>query len=151
MDTYTEHKAIETLVMNYGWAIDSKDWPLLRECFTEDCRVSYGNGHSPHPGGARRFEGRDELVDYLASTHQPLDGSLHTLSNLAITIDSADSVAVRVYVRILLVMRSHPSGALYESAGYYRDKLTRDGGQWRIRERDYTRVWASGNTSIIRR
>lgn len=48
-----EPAAIETLLLNYAWGIDSKDWELFRDCFTEECDVSYGNGDSPHPGRRR--------------------------------------------------------------------------------------------------
>ena len=145
-----DRSAIQALLLDYSWAIDSKDWTLFRECFTEDCEVYYGVGNSPHPSrGAMSFISRSKLVEFIERTHQPLDGSLHSMSNIAIRIISPDTASSRVYGRIILVLKSHPDGPDYESAGYYLDDLVKRDGKWRIKTRRYTRVWARGNGKVI--
>jgi hypothetical protein len=147
---YNEDRAsIEALLIDYAWGIDSKDWKKFGNCFAEDCYVSYGNGNSPHPGGVKVFNGRAELVDYISRTHQPLDGSIHGMSNIAIEVHTPDTASARTYGRILLVLKSHPDGPNYQTAGYYVDELVKEDGSWRIKSRRYTRVWGEGNTGII--
>jgi hypothetical protein len=142
--------ALEQVLLNYSWAIDSKDWQLLAECFTANCTVSYGNGNSPHPGGGPKvFGNRDELVTYLRQTHEPLDASLHMISNVDLIHLSRKTARSRCYARNLLVSKNHPGGSKYESAGYYSDRLVREAGAWRIDARSYTRIWADGNARII--
>lgn len=148
-DPEQDRRAIEALLLNYSWAIDSKDWELLRRCFTTDCSVSYGNGDSPHPGGAAKFGNSGDLVDYISRTHQPLDGSLHRMTNIAIQVTGDDTATSRTYGDNLLVLKSHPDGPFYESAGYYTDEHIKQDGEWRIRSRRYTRVWAQGNGKVV--
>lgn len=149
MDEATTRRDVTDLLLRYAWAIDSKDWELLRTCFTADCLVVYGNGDSPYPGGARRFRSRDELVDYMERTHQPLDGSLHRMSNIQVTPTDPGAATAISYGDNLLVLRTHPDGPFYESAGHYADELLRQDGLWRITTRQYTRVWAQGNGRVV--
>ncbi|MPZ60588.1 MAG: nuclear transport factor 2 family protein [Propionibacteriales bacterium] len=145
----TERQAITDLLIRYGWAIDSKDWELLRGCFTADCAVSYGNGASPHPDGVARFDNVDALVAYMARTHDPLDGCLHRMSNISIEVTGRDTASARVYGDNILVLKTHPDGPVYQSAGYYTDELVKQDGEWRIAARRYTRVWAQGNSKVV--
>lgn len=149
MDEDATRRDVTDLLLRYAWAIDSKDWELLHTCFVADCLVVYGNGNSPHPGGARRFGSRDELVGYMQHTHQPLDGSLHRMSNIQVTVTGRDAATAIAYGDNLLVLRSHPDGPFYESAGHYADELVRRDGEWRITTRRYTRVWAQGNGRVV--
>lgn len=155
MDANDDRQAIEALLLDYAWAIDSKDWELLRRCFTTNCTVSYGNGASPNRDGVAKFDNSAALVDYTARTHEPLDGSLHRMSNIAIQLTGQDSgqrtATARVYGNNVLVLKAHPDGPFYESAGYYTDELVEQDGQWRIRGRHYTRVWAQGNPKVLQR
>jgi 3-phenylpropionate/cinnamic acid dioxygenase small subunit len=144
-----ERSAIVDVLLRYAWAIDSKDWELLRACFTSDCEVSYGNGDSPHPGGVARFDSSADLVDYMRRTHQPLDGSLHRMTNIVIEATGRVTATATVYGDNLLVLRSHPEGSFYQSAGYYTDQLVKQEGRWLIASRRYTRVWAQGNGKVV--
>jgi hypothetical protein len=144
-----ERARIVDVLTDYAWAIDSKNWDLLSNCFTEHCRVSYGNGSSPHPGGIQRFEDRATLVDYMSRTHGPLDASLHAMTNIRIDLVGPGSARARTYGRNTLVLKAHPDGPSYESLGYYEDELIEFEGQWRIDARRYTRVWAQGNGKVI--
>jgi hypothetical protein len=152
VDQRTAKEQIEAVLLKYSWGIDSKDWTLFESCFTEDVKLIYGAGKakSPHVGGkARDFKDRADLVEYIRDTHSPLDGTLHAMSNIAITIESETTASARTYGRVVLTKESHPKGSWFETGGYYEDKLTFDGSDWRISERRYTRVWSDGNLGIL--
>jgi SnoaL-like domain len=141
---------IQSTLLNYAWAIDSKDWSLLSSCFTQNCEVSYGSARSYLPGGgAQTFKGRDVLVEHLSRTHQPLDGSLHSMSSIVIDLVERDRALARTYIRNVLVMKTHPDGPDYESAGYYQDELLKEANGWHINVRKYIRVWSRGNRKVI--
>lgn len=144
-----DRREITDLLLRYAWAIDSKDWPLLHSCFTLDCAVSYGNGNSPHPRGSIRFAGADELTAYMQRTHDPLDSSLHRITNIQVELTGLDTAAARSYGDNLLVLKAAADGPFYESAGYYTDEVVRQRGVWRIATRRYARVWAQGNAKVI--
>lgn len=139
---------ITALLLRYAWAIDSKNWALLRACFTEDCHAVYGNGNSPH-GRGTRYDGAESLVEHIRRGHDHLDGSLHRMSNIQIEMTGADTATARTYGDNLLVLNSHPNGPFYESAGYYTDEIVKQDGIWYIATRHYTRVWAQGNGRVI--
>jgi hypothetical protein len=149
---YEAESAIRTVIFEYAWAIDTKDWAALGACFTEVCDLSYGRGDPslPHPhadGGDVAFSGRDAFVHYVASTHQEIL-SFHMMGATAIELESAQRATARTYGRLVLAPRD-PRAERFESAGVYADVLVNEGGVWRIRARHYTRMWATGNGAVL--
>lgn len=71
------------------------------------------------------------------------------MTNIAITVTGHTTATARCYGDNLLVLKAHPDGPYYESAGYYTDELVKQDGQWRIHRRRYTRVWGEGNGKVI--
>ncbi len=38
-----DEQEIAKLLLRYATAIDGRDWPLLRSCFTDDLQADYGD------------------------------------------------------------------------------------------------------------
>jgi len=132
---------VADVIVRYATAIDSKDWPLLGSCFTEDCEAVYR---------ARVFRGVEELVDYMIGVHTDLDGSLHRLTNIVVKLgDDGETATTRSYVDALLVRRSHEVSPTYRVIGSYTDSLVRGVDGWRIAHRDYQDLWQEGDRGMI--
>lgn len=149
--TADDEHAIRTVIFDYAWSIDTKDWAALAACFTEDCDLSYGHGDPslPHPhdtGGDVAFSSRDGFVAYIARTHEPII-SVHLMGATAVSPVSDETAGARTYGRIVLAPRS---GGRFESTGIYEDALRKEDGIWRISARRYTRLWAEGNPDVLR-
>lgn len=129
---------ITDLLMRYCRAIDTKDWALFSSCFVADCRTVYQG---------RSFDGIDRLTDVMRRLHDPLDASLHRLSNIEIVV-SEPGAKVGAYVDALLVKLDHPLGPLHQVAGTYEDDVVRLGGEWRFRTRVFRAIWVSERGSI---
>ena len=132
------HRDVEQVLLRYCRAIDEKDWDLFASCFTDDCRTRYQG---------REFEGLTRLTDVMRRLHDPLDASLHRLTNVEVTVEG-DLAQARSYVDALLVRTGHPAGALHQVAGRYSDELVRVDGAWLIRARVFDAVWVSERGSL---
>lgn len=132
-----ERANITDVLVRYCRAIDTKDWVLFASCFTTDCVTRYQG---------RAFDGVGRLTDVMRRLHDPLDASLHRLTNVEISLSSGAAL-VRSYVDALLVRTGHPEGPLYHVAGFYMDELHRVNQVWRIHSRVFEPVWISERAS----
>jgi hypothetical protein len=153
MNYETEH-AVRGVLFAYAWAIDTKDWAALGACFTEACDLSYGSADPslPHPHESAAdltFSRRDDFVEYIARTHDPIL-SCHLMGASVVESTGEADVAARTYGRLVLAPRE-AGGAerSFESAGVYQDVLCLDEGVWRFRERHYRRLWARGDPDVL--
>jgi hypothetical protein len=153
MDYETEG-AIRAVIFTYAWAIDTKDWPGLGACFTEVCDLSYGGADpalpSPHASAADlTFARRDDFVEYLARTHQPIL-SCHLMGASLVEATGDGGATARTYGRLVLAPReTDGADRSFESAGVYQDVLCLEDGAWRLRERHYRRLWSRGNPDVL--
>ena len=120
---HSDPAAVEEVLLRYCRALDSLDWELFTSCFTADCRTTYQG---------RTFANRDHLVAVMRRLHEPLDSSMHRLSNVEVRVGQAVASS-RAYVDALLVRLDHPEGPVHQVAGSYTDELVAEGGTWRIR------------------
>lgn len=130
---------IADLCARYTFALDQKDWPALRTCFT-DAPVFV------HPGG--RIEGVDGIVERARGALEPLDASQHLLGNIVVDIDGDDATCI-CYFQAQHVRAGTPGGDTYFIAGSYADRLVRTSQGWRIAERVQTYLWRDGNRAVV--
>jgi ketosteroid isomerase-like protein len=135
-----EHLIADVLI-RYCTAIDTKDWSLLYDSFTPDCVVTYPS---------RVVNGVEELVAHLEPGHVDLDGSLHRLTNIVVTVNG-DSATCKSYVDVLLIRRGHPNGPFYNAQGHYADLLVLTDKGWRISQRSFVPLYSTGSHSITGR
>ena len=120
--------AVTEVLIRYATGIDSRDWPLLRTCFTDDCDADYGDIGHWHSG--------EEITAWMAKTHDPIGPSLHRITNVTMTRDG-ELVRVRCYVHAILVLGD---GSAVHGYGFYDDDMviTPDGPK--IARRRFTTV-----------
>ena len=74
-----DKEQIAEVLIRYATGIDSKDWPLLRSCWTDDIDVDYQQ--------LGRFTTADALTDVMRQLHENMGPTYHRLSNFVIDID----------------------------------------------------------------
>lgn len=133
--------AISDVVNRYFFAVDRRDWPRLRSCFTEDVTAVYE--------GVPVAGGRDRLMAFLtgrSETGYPLEivdlqGAMHFMGNHHAEI-SGDTAVAETYALAHLIDAPAPGPRLRTRGLRYLDELARlpDGG-WRIRRREHILEW----------
>lgn len=124
-----DRQDIGDVLVRYGTGIDSRDWPLFRTVFTDDCELDYGE--------IGQWYGVDAVVDFMVAAHDMAGHTLHRISNQAVTVDG-DTATARAYVDALIMSQDNTSGV--NAAGFYDDEFVRTDAGWRIRRRRFTTV-----------
>ena len=124
MDADSEQ--IAEVLIRYATGIDSKDWPLLRSCWTDEIDVDYQQ--------LGRFTSADALTDVMRQLHENMGPTYHRLSNFVIAVDG-DRATARSYVQAVLMLQPNDSTNWVEALGHYDDVFVRTPDGWRISER----------------
>jgi hypothetical protein len=137
-----DHNAIVALCVQYATALDSRNWPLLRDCFEPDVVADYA--------GIGRIDGYEALEAVCRAALEPLQASQHLLGNHAVQVtgDEADGTT---YFRAQHVRPGTPGGDNYIVAGIYTDRFVRRDRGWRISRRKLDVVWSEGNAAVLER
>jgi 3-phenylpropionate/cinnamic acid dioxygenase small subunit len=120
---------VSDLLVRYATGIDTRDWHLLRSCFTNDCEADYG--------AVGQWQSGDEITAWMQATHEPLGHTLHRITNVALAADG-ERVKARSYVDALILGPGDVGGA--RAAGFYEDVIVETGEGWKIARRKYTMV-----------
>ncbi len=105
-------QAVSDILVRYATGIDSRDWVMLRSCFTDDCDADYGDiGH---------WRSGDEITAWMARTHDPLGPTLHRISNIVIRRDG-DVLRARSAVHGIIVLPDR--SAAVHAYGFYDDEI----------------------------
>jgi len=124
----------------YAWGIDGKDGSLFAQAFTEDIETDYG-----HLG---KMQGLDFFTRWMDAFHSPFDTTHHLIANPWVAVEG-DGVVFRSYVIANMVCKGCPGGDLLSGGGHYVDRVVRTDAGWRIRSREVTNHWRSGNLEIF--
>jgi len=119
---------VTDLLVRYATGIDSRNWSLLRSCFTEDCDADYGDiGH---------WQSADELTAWMSQTHDPLGPTLHRITNITVE-GTSQGARARCYVHGIITL---PDRSAVHAFGYYDDELVLRPEGWKIAARRFTSV-----------
>lgn len=120
---------IHEVLLRYAWAIDFRDWPRLRTCFTDDFVGDYGVAGSWTSG--------DAITDFMEEGHKPFGQTLHRITNIVAQVDG-DRATACSYVDAML-MPLEPGGHIFRAIGFYDDELVKR-PDWRISSRRLTLI-----------
>jgi 3-phenylpropionate/cinnamic acid dioxygenase small subunit len=121
-----DKEQIAEVLIRYATGIDSKDWPLLRSCWTDEIDVDYQQ--------LGRFTSADALTDVMRQLHENMGPTYHRMSNIVIAVDG-DRATVRSYVQAVLMLQPNDSTNWVDALGHYDDVFVRTPDGWRISER----------------
>jgi hypothetical protein len=121
-----DKEQIAEVLIRYATGIDSKNWPLLRSCWTDEIDVDYQQ--------LGRFTSADALTDVMRQLHENMGPTYHRMSNFVIAVDG-DRATVRSYVQAVLMLQPDDSTNWVDALGHYDDVFVRTADGWRISER----------------
>jgi 3-phenylpropionate/cinnamic acid dioxygenase small subunit len=127
-DDRSDREQITDVLVRYATAIDTRNWPLLRTCFSADVRADYGD--------IGVWNGVESITQFMATSHEGMHATNHMMSNIVIELDG-DEASAASYVHAVLVLTKAPQQWI-DVVGRYDDTFVRTSDGWRIRERTYT-------------
>jgi hypothetical protein len=119
--------------VRYATALDTRDWALLRTCFTADAVAEY-DGKPP-------CQGYPAIEDLCRRALAPLSRTQHLLGNHAVAL-AGDEASAQCYLQAQHV---RPDGSTFVIAGCYRDRLRRTPEGWRLSRRRLETWWTGGS------
>ena len=136
-----DRREIDDVLYRYAQALDSRDWDLLRSCFTDDAVADFLD-----LGGVN--EGPEAIVALCRQALEGLDASQHLIGTPLATIDG-DRATATCYLQAQHVFQGAPGGDHYLVAGTYEDRLIRTPDGWRIEHRTLRASWNDGNAGVF--
>jgi hypothetical protein len=123
----SDRMEIEDLLVRYCYAVDDRDWTAYRNVFTPDAVID-----DTVTGGVR--SGVEEHVTYMTRALAKILISQHAISTLLIDLEDNEA-AVRLHCSCPMVVDlGGGKTQVFFQGLWYRNKLVRGSGGWRIRE-----------------
>ena len=136
-----DESGIREVCTRYATALDSRDWDLLRTCFTKDAVTVYD--------GIGECSGYDAIEELCRQALAPLTRTQHLLGNFSSDV-KGDSATAQCYLQAQHVREGTEGGETYIIAGRYTDRLTRSpDGDWQIHWRRLETWWTGGNPAVV--
>jgi SnoaL-like domain len=140
-DQLADRREIDDVLYRYAYALDSRDWDLLKEgVFTADASADFLD-HGI-------MNGIDEIIGLVSGVLTGLDVSQHLITNPLAEVDG-DSATAKCYLHAQHVFAGAPGGDQFIVAGTYEDELTRTATGWRISKRALQASWVAGNPEVF--
>jgi ketosteroid isomerase-like protein len=139
-----DHAAISGVQLRYATAVDSRDWRLLRSCFTDDIET----GSAESAGSAPQRIKADDWVELVRRTISGMHATQHLITNHVITLDGNAAICV-AYVQARHHLLNETGGGDQVMYGYYTNRFVRTPDGWKIRTRQLTVTWNEGNMRIF--
>ena len=132
--------ALTQLYADYASAVDSGDWDLWPEFFTDDCiyRLQPRENHERgFPLATLSFSSKGMLKDRVYGItqtlfHQPYY-QRHLVSGLAIAAVEEGAIAAEANYLVIRTRKNEPSEVF--NCGRYFDRIVREGGALKFREK----------------
>jgi len=123
-----DRMAIEQLLMEYGRALDNRDFAAFAALFTEDGEWMGAQG-SYH--GPKEIQESMEKMFTAAAADIPKGKNFHLLTNVIIELQGDRATASSKFI-FYKMNGAKPEAAV---AGRYEDRLVRVGGAWKFQQR----------------
>ena len=132
-------------VMNrYCLAVDTRDWDLLTNCFTQDCEADFRSF-----GSREVVRGRDVWVAMVRETIGGLDSTHHATSNHLAEING-DDAKLTAYIQAMHWLQNDLGDPEYTVGGHYICNMVRTDAGWQIAQYSLNVTWQRGNRHILR-
>lgn len=129
---------LRRLKYRYFRTLDLKDWETFADTLTLDAVGAYGTKVYGEP---LTLEGREAIVGFMREKLPDEVVTMHVAHHPELEVDGDLAEGSWAFEDTVIVPGLR---VLIRGAGYYRDRYRRDaGGQWRIAETGYERVYES--------
>jgi hypothetical protein len=131
---------IVNLINYYPIAVDSQQWELFDDIFTEDVEADFG--------GAAIWRGLAALKQAFEAIHAPFASTQHATRGHHVVVDGVQATCLS-YVHGRFIREVSEGGNMFESVGWYDDALTYTAKGWRIARRSCRTQWWGGNPAVL--
>lgn len=147
-DDLVELHAIHALKYRYIRGLDTRDWPLLESCFTEDV-VLWPNG------GSYIARGRESVMQLIRALVTDGFYASHIITQPEIDLIAPDRARGRWRLQdTIFYTAPHPAithreikgGEMSFGAAYYHDDYMKQDGEWRIAGCGFVRIYEAFRT-----
>lgn len=135
---YDKEKIIET-VLRFSYAMDVKNWEMLRKCLADEIYVDYSDFRGDPP----KFISADEFVNLRVKGLENLK-TQHLSTNHLVEINDEKAECVSNF----LIHRINSSGESLDMAGHYIHHLQFENNVWLIKQIKQKVLWLRGNKEI---
>lgn len=135
-----EIAAVINVINLYAVAVDTQQWNLFDQVFTDDATTDFG--------GPAAFAGLAAIKQTFAAIHEPFASTMHVTTNHQVEA-SGETASCLSYVHGRFIRAVQEGGNMFESVGWYDDLLVRKDGGWRISRRSCRTVWWGGNPAVL--
>lgn len=126
VQTISDRIAIADLLTRYTRAVDTGEWDLLDEVFTEDAVIDY-----TATGGV---EGEfPEVKAWLAEVLPMFSRRQHVLGQSEVRLEGDRAEVTTYFLNPMVLPDEHGGQVLWEFGGYYHHELVRTPEGWRSR------------------
>ena len=139
-----DRAAISDVQLRYATSVDTRDWPLLRTCFTDEIETGFATA----PGSAPQRIKADDWVELVRRTISGMQATQHMITNHVIKLDGDEATCV-AYVQARHHLPNETGGSAQVMYGYYTNRFVRTPDGWKIRARRLTVTWNEGNMHIF--
>jgi hypothetical protein len=143
IETLWTRAEIEKVMLNFGRALDTGNWPLYRSCFADRFRVNFER----LTGQPEVFVDADLWTRFAKVILSPVR-RLHQYSNFSATIDGNKAEAI-IYMVSHHWKATDGGASEYIQNGWYENSFERIDGQWKIIRLFHTYQWITGNGGLF--
>jgi hypothetical protein len=122
-----DRDSLEQLFAQYGWPMDSKEFPTLNQVFTQDAKftVQIAGGDTYGP-----IEGREAIYDFVSQTvGAQTDQRRHVITNMRVESSGGDTTTATAILTLLVIDNGQIE---VKSSGLYRGVIAQEDGEWRF-------------------
>ena len=143
IETLWARSQVEAVMLKFGRALDTGDWPAYRSCFADRFRVNF-----------ERLTGQPEVyvdADLWTRFAQVILSPVrrhHQYSNMSVTVDG-DRAEGLIY-QVSRHWKSTDGGSSeYTQIGWYENSFGCIDGEWQITRLLHTFQWVNGNGALF--
>jgi uncharacterized protein (TIGR02246 family) len=128
LQTLEDKEAIHALLVDYGRALDKRDYAAYGALFAKDGTWRGGMGSATSPDAIAK------MVEAGFGRMSPslYESSNHVMSSFDVEVDGDSATAWSRWMWVVVGQNGKPQ---VERAGHYEDTLVREDGQWKFKSR----------------
>jgi len=137
--------AVAECVYRYATGVDTRDWVMYRAVFADEVEFDFS---SYEPERQPVTMAADDWVAGVKPLFEGLAATQHMMSNPLVEL-AGDRGQITMYVRAHHVFNPEDSESYYTIGGYYRNRLVREHGNWKLVRVQLNVTWRLGHPEIM--
>jgi hypothetical protein len=139
-----DHGAMTSLISDFAYGIDQRDWSRFRSVFTDEIWVDLSWV------GVNEAMPADNWVISVSKSLAPCDATQHRMTNIDITLDG-DRATLLTHMTARHMFELDGKKEFQTVGGYYHHDLVRTADGWRISKMKLVITWEEGDPNLFAR